>query len=303
MPKKKSKDVEAQPLEGANDQSEGEENFVMGASPSPHDTRDFVYDALRNKDITANEDLPKEFTLVASLPPVRNQGSQGSCVAQAGACIKEYQEQKDYGFGDHMSPQFLYNNRDNYPRVGWDGRSLMTFLQKSGVCFEDTFPYDSRSDADQQKTGVVRGDQIPAATWTEAANHKIITYALVEYVAQDNANNEYRLKDSIMKNGPAYIAFPVYSGAGATFWRAKNEDGSDRICRGGHALAVVGWTAEGFIIRNSWGEKWNGNGYVIYPYVDFYAKCHWELWTCVDDKSKVLNWKKNDPKSSCCNIM
>ena len=35
-----------------------------------------------------------------------------------------------------------------------------------------------------------------------------------------------------------------------------------KTARGGHAIAVVGYTATGrFIIRNSWGPAWGDNGF------------------------------------------
>lgn len=35
---------------------------------------------------------------------------------------------------------------------------------------------------------------------------------------------------------------------------------------GGHAVTIVGYTPEGFIIKNSWGTKWGMNGYAIVGY-------------------------------------
>ena len=37
---------------------------------------------------------------------------------------------------------------------------------------------------------------------------------------------------------------------------------------------------EGFIIRNSWGENWNGDGYTLYKYTDWGK--HWEIWCTID---------------------
>ena len=38
--------------------------------------------------------------------------------------------------------------------------------------------------------------------------------------------------------------------------------------RGGHAVALVGYTADRFIVRNSWGTGWGdqGFGYASLPY-------------------------------------
>lgn len=37
----------------------------------------------------------------------------------------------------------------------------------------------------------------------------------------------------------------------------------------GHAVALVGYTADGFIVQNSWGEDWGQDGFALLPYEDF----------------------------------
>ena len=49
-----------------------------------------------------------------------------------------------------------------------------------------------------------------------------------------------------------------------------------------HAMTIVGYNNEGFIIRNSWGEDWGNKGYTIYKYDDWSS--HWEIWSTVDKK-------------------
>ena len=56
-------------------------------------------------------------------------------------------------------------------------------------------------------------------------------------------------------------------------------------------MTIVGYNDEGFLIRNSWGELWNGTGYTTYYYKDWGA--HWEIWSCVDKKDIV-------PQSRTC---
>jgi len=37
----------------------------------------------------------------------------------------------------------------------------------------------------------------------------------------------------------------------------------------GHAFAIVGYTREGFIVQNSWGEQWGQGGFGVLPYADW----------------------------------
>lgn len=41
----------------------------------------------------------------------------------------------------------------------------------------------------------------------------------------------------------------------------KLENYDQESARGGHAVALVGYTSEYFIVRNSWGTAWGDNGY------------------------------------------
>ncbi|MFA5845154.1 MAG: C1 family peptidase [Coriobacteriia bacterium] len=66
----------------------------------------------------------------------------------------------------------------------------------------------------------------------------------------------------------------------------------------GHAVALVGYTREGFIIQNSWGPKWGDKGFALLPYEDFllHATDVWvaqlgvplsvDLWSC---KAKIAD--------------
>jgi hypothetical protein len=37
----------------------------------------------------------------------------------------------------------------------------------------------------------------------------------------------------------------------------------------GHAVAIVGYTAQGFIVQNSWGKEWGAEGFALLPYEDY----------------------------------
>ena len=37
----------------------------------------------------------------------------------------------------------------------------------------------------------------------------------------------------------------------------------------GHAFAIVGYTREGFVIQNSWSDKWGRGGFAVLPYADW----------------------------------
>lgn len=93
---------------------------------------------------------------------------------------------------------------------------------------------------------------------------KINGYAMVK--------NLYSLKAAILMNGPCFGALPVYN-ENDEFWNKKNGE----YLLGYHAIAIVGFDKEGFIIRNSWGKGFAKNGYTKIKYEELNKFI--ELWT------------------------
>lgn len=92
---------------------------------------------------------------------------------------------------------------------------------------------------------------------------KINSYALVHRVRD--------LQYALVMNGPCVGALPVWSN-NDNFW--VDEGGN---FMGYHAISIVGYSENGFIIRNSWGKSFGENGYVTIPYNQFANIM--EIWT------------------------
>jgi hypothetical protein len=80
------------------------------------------------------------------------------------------------------------------------------------------------------------------------------------------------LKNAIIMNGPCVGALPVYNYSDS-FWVKKNGD----VLLGYHAIAIVGYNKEGFIIRNSWGKTYGNRGYALIKNEDMNKMV--EMWT------------------------
>jgi C1A family cysteine protease len=242
--------------------------FLLNIEKSPVDKRDFVAETIYPDDVF----IPDELDLRPFLQPVTNQGPQGTCSAQVAAVIKEYQEFKLMGLKGKegkMSPQFVYNLREEPDYQGMTPRETMKILQKTGICREVIYPY-----------GIVEYPNImPQDAFKDAANFTIEAYAQI--------NTIEGLKKALVKDGVCYICFPVFNES-PRMWKASQGEKD----MGGHAMAVVGYNKDGFIIRNSWGKEWANQGYTIYPYEDWGA--HWEIWTTVDQKSAWPTFDVNE---------
>lgn len=99
---------------------------------------------------------------------------------------------------------------------------------------------------------------------SEKGNVKIERYAMV--------GSKEHLKQALIANGPCVGALPVYNTNKEDFWY---DDASS--FKGGHAIAIVGYDENGFIIRNSWGESYGDKGYGLLPYEDIDK--FYEIWT------------------------
>lgn len=86
---------------------------------------------------------------------------------------------------------------------------------------------------------------------------KIGEYALLRNVIE--------MKFAILSDGPCFGALPVYNSSNE-FW---NRQSPYQKLLGYHAIAFVGYTEDGFIIRNSWGINFGENGYTMLSYSDF----------------------------------
>lgn len=226
---------------------------LLNIEVSTNDKRDIVVETLNT-----SVKYPRSLDYRKQMPKVWHQGSDGPCSSFAVAAIKQWQEKKDYGLDENLSRYFIYNIRPNYPQKGMTPRDTMKMLQKYGMPIAKS--YHIRKMKHKQ--------DIPESVWQEAANHRIAAYGRVMTIEG--------LKESLYKNGPAYIAMPVFNDS-TTFW--KPGAGDKQL--GGHALVVVGYDRKGFILRNSWGSGWGYGGHTTYPYKDFGA--HYEIWTMLDE--------------------
>jgi len=241
------------------------DQYIFPIIPSPHDSRDYIYENIQNlsRSVIDTIDLRNKM-----LKP-RNQGNRGTCAAFAASAIKEYQERIDINLQEYISPEFIYFHRQNKPNPGMFCRDVMKILKNYGSVKETSLPYATTEPLEISKDIL-----------KEAESFKINSYASITTIEG--------LKDALINHGPCLISFPVYSGS-PEFWRASSADDKQR---GGHAVCIVGFTKEGFILRNSWGSLWNGDGCVIYPYVEFGK--HWEIWCCLDIDNP--EWLPDPPK-------
>lgn len=197
-------------------------------------------DGTEQEFIPNNSTIPDSISYINYLPKVIDQGKKAICVPCSISAYANWIINVETGNNG-------YDNEINY----LDIFSKRTNDSNDGMSFKDALHYLRHNDA------VIK-----------SGNRRIVhRYAKI--------GSELALKQAIVANGPCIGGLPVYNSSIDTFW-----DEHKGSFEGGHAIAIVGYNKDGFIIRNSWGKYYGQDGYSLLPYEDFDK--FYELWTIIE---------------------
>lgn len=260
-------------------------NRVLDARPDSLDLRDREYQPpLRS----LPPRWPSERHIHQLLPAytqagmILNQGKEGACTGFGLAAVINYLiwrnaiaiEQDDFTApadirAQRVSPRMLYNMARLYDE--WEGedyqgsscRGAMKGWHRHGVCTEKSWPYSASNDIALD------------GKWPEEATRQPLG---VYY--RINKNSVIDMQAAILDVGAIYCSCSVHEG-----WWLKTEKKLPSIKQspkkiGGHAFAIVGYTVDGFIVQNSWGEKWGFHGFAVLTYADW-VKHATDAWVAV----------------------
>ncbi len=206
-------------------------------------------------------DIAVKATMVnLSVPPVGDQGGEGSCVAwgttYAGRSIDwQFDHTASWSTSVNIfSPEYVYNQikakrscgSGSYVTRGLD------LLKSQGVCTWSLMPYTDVSCTTMPTT----------AQKTAAANYKIIGYSTVTITTA-------AIKNFLAAGKPVIVAGSVNN---AFMYLGNNQvlSAFTGSSLGGHCYCIVGYddTKGAFKFMNSWGSSWasSGFGYIAYGY-------------------------------------
>jgi hypothetical protein len=196
--------------------------------------------------------LQKEYgPPVAGESVILNQGAEGACTGFALAAIvnllrRRQADQADDTPPESVSPRMFYEMakiHDEWPGEDYEGSSIRGALKgffNNGVCSETLAPYRVNDNNWNLKVAQARD-----ARKVGLGAYYRLRPVLIDYHA---ALNEV---------GAIYVSASVHRG-----W--TNPSGGvikkSSVHEGGHAFAIVGYDADGFLIQNSWGGQWGGFG-------------------------------------------
>lgn len=233
--------------------------YKLGWLPDVPDIRDVSFRSV----FKVPTRLPPKVDLRAGCSAVEDQAALGSCTAQALAGALEYlqlaalSEQEVRRYRDLSRLFIYYNERAAMGTVREDSGAMLRVgiktLAKSGVCKEESWPYDIERFARKP----------PAHCYTEASAHTVVAYQRLTSLVE--------MKACLAQGMPFVFGFSVYehvmSPAVARTGVLRMPKPDERL-QGGHAIMAVGYDEAKacLFFRNSWGEGWGKRGYGEMPY-------------------------------------
>lgn len=211
-------------------------------------------------------DLPESVDLRNKFPAVYDQGTLGSCTANAVVAAYQYLNKKHYG-----SRLFLYyNTRMLDKTINYDAGSTLTqtinAAKKYGICQDNNWAYSPSRFKIRPKI----------AAYTNARPFVIQeSEPIMPTITQ--------LKACLAEGYPFICGILVYSSFMSAEVRSTGrvplpQSGEEII--GGHAIVCVGYNKDGWIMRNSWGPRWGDRGHFYLPYsylIDEMACDFWKI--------------------------
>jgi hypothetical protein len=237
----------------------------LDAAPDRIDIRDWFYQPTL-------EALPDKLVNCQRVPEILDQGKEGACTGFAlGAVINFLLAQ--HGRKHGVSPRMLYElarRYDEWPGEDYEGssaRGAMKGWMRHGVCPRAAWP-DRQQGAGHFSAKIAQeGLLVPGGAYYRVKHrevrdmHAAINETGILYVT-------LMVHQGWMQPGPHTVSVE-YARNGKTARLKLPVIARQGRAESGHAVALVGYTHQGFIVQNSWGEKWGAGGFALLPYEDY----------------------------------
>ena len=243
----------------------------LDAVPDRIDVRDWMYQPTL-------QPLPDQVVNCDMVPKILDQGTEGACTGFALAALINYQLavrqiilQRDES--RLVSPRMLYEmarRYDEWPGEKYDGSSARGAMKgwiAHGVTRQTLWPDSLRGHEHLTQEISDDASTTPGGAYFRVMHRNIrdIHAAVVEvgavyatlmvHVGWDEPGPQKQTLEYVLHGSARRIDLPIIQ-------RKERADS-------GHAILIVGYTHDGFIIQNSWGEDWGTKGFALLPYEDW----------------------------------
>ena len=218
--------------------------YKTGALKNPIDYRD-----IKISQVQAPMAIPSYYIADITMLPVLDQKQLGACVGHSFATVMAYQNFKETGKYEYLSPRFIYalaKKIDGYNGQGTFPRVAASVAVKNG-CSSDSLVKNDTS---------LSHDKYIEIEVTDKVTKNAITYRSGGYASV--AVDIEAIKQAIYANGLITMSIGCGTITGKEI-KAGNSNGS-------HSIAFFGYETKGddtiLYYRNSWGKNWGygGNG-------------------------------------------
>ena len=251
--------------------------FILNCEPSTGVETDWSFEDAVAAGVVSGAPARAEVDLRRPDWPIRDQCTTGACVGFAaadGVLHWHYLQAGLLAPGERPSPRFIWMAHKETDRLtefpttfiecaGTQTKRALRIARNYGCVPEHTLPMD--------------GPLSPLSTtqfYTLAAKYRIASY-------HNLRRNRGRWRRWLSHKGPILTRLEVDE----TWMQATGTGGElDEYRRledrGGHAVCLVGYTADRFIVRNSWGTDW-GDGGFAYASEQYAARAFTEAYGAV----------------------
>ena len=250
---------------------------ILNCVPSTETEKDWQYEAFVSAGVVRKpRSLPQSLDLREKWWDVGNQEDTGSCVGWAaaeGILRWHFVKSKRLQPNEHLAPRYIWMASKE---TDADIKSPTTFIEKAGTSIKQALEV-------VKKYGCVKEEVLPFKSGKMFQGEAQEFYARANTLRIDSyiPLREINLwKPWLASGGPILTRLDVDS----SWWNLRtNHSGMLDKYRpptrqAGHAVAIVGYTSDRFIVRNSWGTDWGDKGFA-YASSDYAKEAFRIIWT------------------------
>jgi C1A family cysteine protease len=232
---------------------------IFNCDPSRNTQNDWQYEHAVAARAPKAGAIPTSKDLRASWWKIGDQGATGSCVGWASAdsmlrwhFVKTSRLKKEQS----LSVRFQWMaSKETDTLVTW----ATTFIDDSGTNLKSALDIARKYGAVEESVLPFNGGLSPLSE--EVFYGKAAALKISSYYNLIRGNKLTNFRNWIANNGPIMVRLDC-----DRTWDRVGRDGVlekyiASTANGGHAVALVGYTKDYFIVRNSWGTSWGDKGY------------------------------------------
>ncbi len=232
---------------------------ILNCNPSRNTQNDWLLEHAHPARTSKSIAIPTSKDLRASWWKIGDQGRTGSCVGWATAdslirwhFVKTRRLKKD----QRLSVRFLWMaSKETDTLVNW----ATTFIEDAGTNIKSALDVARKYGTVEESLLPFNGGLSPLQEevfYSKAALGKITSY---HNLSKGDKLTNYR--HWIANNGPVLVRLECDRAWGTVGNDGILDEYSAISANGGHAIALVGYTKNHFIVRNSMGTKWGHKGF------------------------------------------